>query len=198
MELDLSAQIGSLRLKNPLMAASGCFGYGVEYAGAGDIARHEKPPSSPTGVVAIAPRPPSTRPASAASSGAEPAGSLVLSVERASKSSVRVQPNDSRTAAQTSQGAASDPERMRADHNMRAEHAKAPGDARLRGPSDVATAPPPRRSQRSGCTTAIYAAGTRADSGDRGERALDEPYVAFHGEHERPRISKSLLSAPDP
>ncbi len=29
---DLSVQIGSLRLKNPLMAASGCFGYGVEYA----------------------------------------------------------------------------------------------------------------------------------------------------------------------
>ena len=31
-------QIGSLRLANPLMAASGCFGYGVEYAGALDIA----------------------------------------------------------------------------------------------------------------------------------------------------------------
>lgn len=37
MDLDLSAQIGSLRLKNPLMAASGCFGYGVEYASAIDI-----------------------------------------------------------------------------------------------------------------------------------------------------------------
>jgi dihydroorotate dehydrogenase (NAD+) catalytic subunit len=37
MDLDLSAQIGSLRLKNPLMAASGCFGYGVEYATAVDI-----------------------------------------------------------------------------------------------------------------------------------------------------------------
>ncbi len=34
---DLSVQIGSLRLANPLMAASGCFGYGVEYAGALDI-----------------------------------------------------------------------------------------------------------------------------------------------------------------
>jgi dihydroorotate dehydrogenase (NAD+) catalytic subunit len=30
--MDLSLQIGSLRLKNPLIAASGCFGYGVEYA----------------------------------------------------------------------------------------------------------------------------------------------------------------------
>jgi dihydroorotate dehydrogenase (NAD+) catalytic subunit len=29
---DLSVQIGSLRLKNPVIAASGCFGYGVEYA----------------------------------------------------------------------------------------------------------------------------------------------------------------------
>jgi dihydroorotate dehydrogenase (NAD+) catalytic subunit len=34
---DLSVRIGSLRLANPLMAASGCFGYGVEYAGAFDI-----------------------------------------------------------------------------------------------------------------------------------------------------------------
>ena len=31
---DLSVRIGSLRLKNPVIAASGCFGYGVEYAGA--------------------------------------------------------------------------------------------------------------------------------------------------------------------
>ena len=30
--LDLSVRIGSLTLKNPLIAASGCFGYGVEYA----------------------------------------------------------------------------------------------------------------------------------------------------------------------
>src|SRR5215212_5956162 len=30
--MDLSVQIGSLTLKNPLIAASGCFGYGVEYA----------------------------------------------------------------------------------------------------------------------------------------------------------------------
>jgi len=30
--MDLSVRIGSLTLKNPLIAASGCFGYGVEYA----------------------------------------------------------------------------------------------------------------------------------------------------------------------
>jgi dihydroorotate dehydrogenase (NAD+) catalytic subunit len=30
--MDLSVTIGSLELKNPLIAASGCFGYGVEYA----------------------------------------------------------------------------------------------------------------------------------------------------------------------
>ena len=30
--MDLSVRIGSLVLKNPLIAASGCFGYGVEYA----------------------------------------------------------------------------------------------------------------------------------------------------------------------
>jgi dihydroorotate dehydrogenase (NAD+) catalytic subunit len=34
---DLSVSIGSLRLKNPLIAASGCFGYGVEYAQAVDL-----------------------------------------------------------------------------------------------------------------------------------------------------------------
>ena len=34
---DLSVQIGSLTLKNPVIAASGCFGYGVEYAQAFDI-----------------------------------------------------------------------------------------------------------------------------------------------------------------
>jgi len=34
---DLSVQIGSLRLKNPFIAASGCFGYGVEYAGTVDV-----------------------------------------------------------------------------------------------------------------------------------------------------------------
>ncbi|MEQ1575123.1 MAG: dihydroorotate dehydrogenase [Vicinamibacterales bacterium] len=34
---DLSVQIGPLTLANPLMAASGCFGYGVEYAGAVDL-----------------------------------------------------------------------------------------------------------------------------------------------------------------
>src|SRR5262245_24825652 len=36
--MDLSVQIGSLRLKNPLVAASGCFGYGVEYADVVDLA----------------------------------------------------------------------------------------------------------------------------------------------------------------
>jgi dihydroorotate dehydrogenase (NAD+) catalytic subunit len=34
---DLTVQIGALRLKNPLIAASGCFGYGVEYARAVDL-----------------------------------------------------------------------------------------------------------------------------------------------------------------
>ena len=37
VEVDLSVQIGSLRLANPLMAASGCYGYGVEYADAVDL-----------------------------------------------------------------------------------------------------------------------------------------------------------------
>ena len=35
--MDLSLQIGSLRLANPLIAASGCFGYGVEYADTVDL-----------------------------------------------------------------------------------------------------------------------------------------------------------------
>jgi dihydroorotate dehydrogenase (NAD+) catalytic subunit len=35
---DLSVRIGALRLANPLIAASGCFGYGVEYAGMVDLA----------------------------------------------------------------------------------------------------------------------------------------------------------------
>ena len=35
--MDLSVAIGSLRLANPLIAASGCFGYGVEYAEAVDL-----------------------------------------------------------------------------------------------------------------------------------------------------------------
>jgi dihydroorotate dehydrogenase (NAD+) catalytic subunit len=35
---DLSVQIGTLRLRNPLIAASGCFGYGVEYADVVDLA----------------------------------------------------------------------------------------------------------------------------------------------------------------
>jgi dihydroorotate dehydrogenase (NAD+) catalytic subunit len=36
--VDLSVQIGSLTLTNPVVAASGCFGYGVEYADAVDLA----------------------------------------------------------------------------------------------------------------------------------------------------------------
>jgi dihydroorotate dehydrogenase (NAD+) catalytic subunit len=35
--VDLSVQIGSLSLKNPIIAASGCFGYGVEYADVVDL-----------------------------------------------------------------------------------------------------------------------------------------------------------------
>ena len=35
--MDLSVRIGTLSLKNPVIAASGCFGYGVEYAGAVDL-----------------------------------------------------------------------------------------------------------------------------------------------------------------
>ncbi len=36
--VDFTTPLGPLTLRNPLMAASGCFGYGVEYAGALDIA----------------------------------------------------------------------------------------------------------------------------------------------------------------
>ena len=36
--MDLSVRIGSLTLKNPFIAASGCFGYGVEYAETVDLA----------------------------------------------------------------------------------------------------------------------------------------------------------------
>ncbi|MCC7417591.1 MAG: dihydroorotate dehydrogenase [Acidobacteria bacterium] len=36
--MDLSVRIGSLTLGNPIIAASGCFGYGVEYAGVVDLA----------------------------------------------------------------------------------------------------------------------------------------------------------------
>ena len=36
--IDLSVRIGSLRSRNPFIAASGCFGYGVEYADAVDLA----------------------------------------------------------------------------------------------------------------------------------------------------------------
>ncbi len=35
--MDLSVRIGSLRLKTPIMSASGCFGYGVEYADVVDL-----------------------------------------------------------------------------------------------------------------------------------------------------------------
>jgi dihydroorotate dehydrogenase (NAD+) catalytic subunit len=35
--MDLSTRIGPLTLKNPLMTASGCFGYGVEYADVVDL-----------------------------------------------------------------------------------------------------------------------------------------------------------------
>src|SRR3954453_6332035 len=35
--MDLSVEIGALTLKNPLIAASGCFGYGVEYADLVDL-----------------------------------------------------------------------------------------------------------------------------------------------------------------
>ncbi len=37
MTTDLSVSIGGLRLRNPLMTASGCFGYGVEYADVVDL-----------------------------------------------------------------------------------------------------------------------------------------------------------------
>lgn len=36
--MDLSVDVGALKLKNPLIAASGCFGYGVEYADVVDLA----------------------------------------------------------------------------------------------------------------------------------------------------------------
>jgi dihydroorotate dehydrogenase (NAD+) catalytic subunit len=35
---DLSVRLGSLHLRNPIVAASGCFGYGVEYSSAVDLA----------------------------------------------------------------------------------------------------------------------------------------------------------------
>jgi dihydroorotate dehydrogenase (NAD+) catalytic subunit len=35
--MDLSVDVGSLRLRNPIIAASGCFGYGVEYASVVDL-----------------------------------------------------------------------------------------------------------------------------------------------------------------
>ena len=36
--MDLTTKIGALTLRNPLIAASGCFGYGVEYGGIVDLA----------------------------------------------------------------------------------------------------------------------------------------------------------------
>ena len=38
MDVDLSVRIGSVLLANPVIAASGCFGYGVEYADVVDLA----------------------------------------------------------------------------------------------------------------------------------------------------------------
>ena len=38
MKADLSVQIGPLKLTNPIIAASGCFGYGIEYADIVDLA----------------------------------------------------------------------------------------------------------------------------------------------------------------
>ena len=35
----LAVEIGALRLKTPIIAASGCFGYGVEYADLVDLSR---------------------------------------------------------------------------------------------------------------------------------------------------------------
>src|SRR5438046_6476646 len=35
--MDLSVRLGSLTLRNPIIAASGCFGYGVEYADTFDV-----------------------------------------------------------------------------------------------------------------------------------------------------------------
>lgn len=37
MARDLSVNLGALSLKNPIIAASGCFGYGLEYAGSLDV-----------------------------------------------------------------------------------------------------------------------------------------------------------------
>src|SRR5436189_359914 len=36
--MDLSVRIGALTLRNPVIAASGCFGYGVEYGNVVDLA----------------------------------------------------------------------------------------------------------------------------------------------------------------
>ena len=36
--MDLRVRIGSLELPNPLIAASGCFGYGLEYEEVVDLA----------------------------------------------------------------------------------------------------------------------------------------------------------------
>ncbi|MGN0827523.1 MAG: dihydroorotate dehydrogenase, partial [Kiritimatiellia bacterium] len=39
MEMDLSVNLGGIRMKNPVTVASGTFGYGQEYAELMDIAR---------------------------------------------------------------------------------------------------------------------------------------------------------------
>jgi dihydroorotate dehydrogenase (NAD+) catalytic subunit len=39
MDLDLTVQIGSLRLRNPVLVASGTFGYGREFSGVDDFSR---------------------------------------------------------------------------------------------------------------------------------------------------------------
>jgi dihydroorotate dehydrogenase (NAD+) catalytic subunit len=36
--VDLTTNIGSLTLRNPVIAASGCFGYGLEYRDVVDLA----------------------------------------------------------------------------------------------------------------------------------------------------------------
>ena len=39
MARDLSVRLGSLHLPNPLIAASGCFGYGLEYEPVTDLSQ---------------------------------------------------------------------------------------------------------------------------------------------------------------
>ena len=44
--MDLSVRIGSLTLATPVMSASGCFGYGLEYADVVDLASGRTVPVS--------------------------------------------------------------------------------------------------------------------------------------------------------